>query len=226
MFPCSDLLNYRTGKLRPNEKTIKGDWLVGDVPIATIGGTYVALGGHLVYTWSSETYSAPKIVKLFGYMEALAFFLIIPSIVLVGYQIMLGAVCFRYANAIEGLSRVMLGGLAVAASYGLVQTFVSLETTTTAAVLLLHVEHPFPHIAVNGVPVPYVLAGTTSPEPNISYRGIVMPISRWGCAINGFLGIFSVPFVSNTLGISYSLTERFYALCWGSNDHGRCDPPH
>jgi hypothetical protein len=199
MFPCSDQLNDQNGELRPNEKIIKGDWLVGDVPIATVGGTYVALGGHLVYTWSSETYSAPEIVKLFGFMETLAFFLIIPSTILVGYQIMLGAVSFRYVDAIEGLSRILLGGLAVAVSYGLVQTFVSLETTTAAAVLLLHVEHPFPPIAVNGVHVPYVLAGTTSPEPNISYRGIVMPMSRWGCTVNGFLGIFSVPFVSNTL---------------------------
>ncbi|HEY4033269.1 MAG TPA: hypothetical protein VGL94_04820, partial [Ktedonobacteraceae bacterium] len=209
MFPCSDQLNDQNGKVRPNEKIIKGDWLVGDVPIATVGGTYVALGGHLVYTWSSETYSAPEIVKLFGYMETLAFFLIIPSILLVGYQIMLGAVSFRYVDAIEGLSRVLLGGLAVVVSYGLVQTFVSLETSTTAAVLLLHVEHPFPRIAVNGVPVPYVLAGATSPEPNISYRGIVMPISRWGCAINDFLGIFSVQFVSNTLASVIPLLSGF-----------------
>jgi hypothetical protein len=185
-FPCSDRLNLRDGSMQPSEQIIKGDWLAGDVPIATQGGRYVVLGGHLVYTWSSETYQAPQMITLFVSMEIVAFFLITPSILLVGYQIMLGASTFRYVNALEGLSRVILGGLAVAVSYGMVQTLISLETVVAAAVLLLHVQHPFPHIGVNGVPVPYVLAGTTPGEPPVSYRGIVMPMSRWGCAINDF----------------------------------------
>lgn len=212
IFPCSDQLNLRNGSMQPSEGIINKDWLVGDVPIATEGGTYVAFGGHLVYTWSSETYAAPQIIKLFGYMEAIAFFLLVPSTILVGYQIMVGASTFRYANALEGLSRVALGGLAIAASYGLVQTFVSLETVVQAGVLLLHMQHPFPRISVNGVPVPYALTGTIPREPTLSYRGIVMPISRWGCTLNSLLGIFSVPFVANTLGSIIPLLGNFTHL--------------
>jgi hypothetical protein len=212
IFPCSDHLNLQDGSMQPSEQIIRADWLVGDVPVVVGSGRYVALGGHLVYTWSSDTYEAPQIMKLFGYMQGIAFFLLIPSIILVGYQIMLGVSSFRYANAFEGLARVVLGALAVFASYGLIAMLVSLETVAAAAVLLLHVQHPFPHVSVNGIPVPYVLTGTTPPEPTISYRGIVVPISRWGCAINEFFGIFSVPFVNNTLGSIIPLMSGFTHL--------------
>lgn len=212
IFPCSDHQNPLNGSIQPSEQIIKNDWLVGDVPVATHSGSYVTLGGHLVYTWSSETYRAPQIITLFEYMEMLSCVLIGPSILLVGYQIMLGASTFRYGNAIEGLSRVILGAVAVFASYGVVQTLISFETIVAAAVLQLHVQHPFPRISVNGIQVPYMLTGTTLPEPEISYRGIVMPMSRWGCAINGFFGIFSVPFVANTLPSIIPLMSSFTHL--------------
>lgn len=212
IFPCSDHLNLQDGSMLPSEQIIRADWLVGDVPVVGGSGRYVALGGHLVYTWSSDTYESPQILKLLGYMEGIGFFLITPSIILIGYQTMLAVSSFRYANAFEGLARVALGGLAIFAFYGVVATLVSLETIAAAAVLLLHVQHPFPRVSVNGAFVPYVLTGTTPPEPDISYRGIVMPISRWGCAINEFFGIFSVPFVNNTLGSIIPLMSGFTHL--------------
>src|SRR5205807_6732320 len=117
------------------------------------------------------------------------FLIITPSILLVGYEIMVGAATFRYAGSLEGLSRVLLGGLAVAISYAIVQMLVSFETLVAAGILVLHAEHPFPRVTVNGLPVPYMLSNTTRPEPIISYRGIVVPLSRWGCAVNSFMGI-------------------------------------
>ena len=200
-FTCSDVVNPQNGSIQPSEKVINQDWLSGDVPIATgFGHTYYSAAGHLIYTRVGETFESPEIRKLSGYMEGLAFLLITPSIILLGYQIMLGVSTFRYAGALDGLSRVVLGGLAVAGCYILIATLNSLETIMVAGILILHIEHPFPHITVNGDPVPYMLYNANGPgEPTASYRGIVMPMTRWGCAVNDFIGIFAVPFVANTL---------------------------
>ena len=194
-FPCSDIPSATGGGLRPDEKTISQDWLSGDVPVVTQNATFSG-GGRLFYTYSNDTENLPQIRTLFGIMQVLAFFLITPTILLVGYQFMLGASMFRYAGALEGLSHVALGALAVGVSFELVHMLVSFENSVIAGIVALHDEHPFPKTLINGVPVPYILRG----DPPTSYRGIVMPMSRWGCAVNDFMGIVSVSFVTNTLG--------------------------
>jgi len=213
-FPCSDTLNLRNGRMQPSVNIIKDDWLSGDAPLATVvGAIYFSSGGHLIYTFRDETYGSPQIIILYQYMEIVGFLIITPSILLVGYEIMVGASTFRYAGSLEGLSHVLLGGLAVAISYAIVQMLVGFETLVAAGILVLHVEHPFPHVTVNGIPVPYMLSNATKPgEPIISYRGIVVPLSRWGCAVNDFIGIFSVPFVANTLGSVIPLLKGFTHL--------------
>ncbi|HWS83653.1 MAG TPA: chitinase, partial [Ktedonobacteraceae bacterium] len=195
VFPCSDIPSATGGGSRPDEKTINQDWLSGDVPVATQNTTFSG-GGRLFYTYSNDTEDLPQIKGLFGIMQVLGFSLITPILLLIGYQFMLGASMFRYAGALEGLSRVVLGALAVGVSFELVHMLVSFENTLAAGILVLHNEHPFPKTIINGTLVPYRLAG----DPPTSYRGIVMPMSRWGCAINDFLGIVSVSFVTNTLG--------------------------
>src|SRR5947209_3233466 len=87
--------------------------------------------------------------------------LIMMRMILVGDQIMLRASTFRYVGSLDGLSRVILAGLAVAASYAVVAMLVSVETIMMAGILMLHVQHPFPRITVNGAPVPYVLFNAT-----------------------------------------------------------------
>jgi hypothetical protein len=129
-------------------------------------------------------------------MDVLGFLLIMPSIILLGYQFMLGASTFRYAGSLEGLSRIILGGLAVAVSFQLIDILIGLQNMFIAAIIALHGEHPFPLININGKPIPYRLAG----EPLTSYRGIVMPMSRWGCAVNDFIGVVSQSFLTNTIG--------------------------
>jgi len=200
--------------MQPVESIISKDWLAGNAPEATKSNTtYYATGGHIIYTWKDETYGSPVIMLLFRYMQILGFFFITPSILLLGYEIMVGASTFRYAGSLEGLSRVLLGGLAVGASYALIQMLVSLETLVAAAVYLLHVQHPYPYVTVNGVLVPYRLFNATTPgEPAMSFRGIVVPMSRWGCAVNDFIGIFSIPFVANTLGSIIPLLKGFTHL--------------
>jgi hypothetical protein len=194
-FPCSDIPDLRGRGLQPNEQLIKHDWLSGDVPVVTKDTTFVG-GGRLFYTYSNDTEDLPQIRTLFGIMQAVAFFLITPSMMLVGYQFMLGASFFRYAGALEGLSRVGLSILAVGVSFEFVHMVVSFENSLTAAIIALHSEYPYPKMIVNGTAVPYMLAG----DPATSYRGIVMPISRWGCAVNDFMGIVSVSFITNTIG--------------------------
>jgi chitinase len=172
-FPCSDVSIKGRGQLA-SEPIISKDWLSGN-------------GGRFVNTYAADTYAFKPVTTLFGYMEAIGFTLIIPSILLLGYEIMLGASTFRYAGALEGLPRVFLGGAAVVVSFTLVQLLIHLENSLTTGIVLLHTEQPFPRATVGGIPVAYKISG----EPAVSYRGIVVPMSRWGCAMNDFTGIFS-----------------------------------
>ena len=158
--------------------------------------TVVHGGGRLFYTYDTDTEHLPPVAALFGIMQEVGFFLIIPSMLLLGYQFMLGASTFRYAGAVEGLSRIFLGAVAVGVSYELIDTLISIENSFTAGIIALHGEHPFPIITINGRPIPYRLAG----DPLTSYRGVVMPMSRWGCAINDFIGVVSQSFLTNTIG--------------------------
>jgi hypothetical protein len=193
-FPCSDIPGP-TGLLQPNESSIIQDWLSGDVPVVT-KNTTIRGGGRLFYTYSTDTNDLPQVTALFGPMQGLGFFLIMPSIMMLGYQFMLGASTFRYAGALEGLSRIILGAVAVAVSYQLLDMLISIQNSFIAAIIALHGEHPFPMSTINGKLVPYRLAG----EQATSYRGIVMPMSRWGCAVNDFLGVVSQSYLTNTLG--------------------------
>jgi hypothetical protein len=196
-FPCSDV-----GGSRPNEGVISQDWLSGNNPFVT-KDTNINGAGRIFYTYSNDTEDLPQIRNLFGLMQAFGFFLTTPAVVLVGYQFMLGASFFRYAGALEGLSRIVLGAMAVAVSFQLVHMLVGLENDFTAGIIALHDEHPFPQAIVNGVVVPYTLAG----DPPSSYRGIVVPMSRWGCAVNDAIGIVSVQFVTNTVGSIIPLVD-------------------
>lgn len=193
-FPCSDIRSSRGGALLPSEAVISKDWLSGNK-------------GHFSTTYAADTYQFPQVSMLFGYMEVLAFILIVPSTMLLGYQIMVGASTFRYANALEGLSRVVLGGLAVAASFAFVQMLINLENILTTAIVLLHSEQPFPLSTISGVPVLYALPG----EPAASYRAIVMPMSRWGCAIDDFVGIFA-PTLVRDIASNMPLMRQFVSL--------------
>ena len=194
-FPCSDVPGP-TGRLQPSEKAISQDWLSGDVPVVRAEKAHINGQGRLAYTYTNDTEGLPQVRALFGVMEGLAFLLIAPSVILLGYQLMVGASTFRYAGALEGLSHVALGALGVGVSFQLVHTLVAFENYLTAGIVALHGEYSFPRITINRIPIPYSLAG----EPAMSYRGIVMPMSRWGCALNDFMGIFSRPFVTSTLG--------------------------
>ena len=146
-----------------------------------------------------DTYAFPEISTLFGYMQAIAFFMMAPSIVFLAYNVMFAASTFRYAGTLEGLSRVMLGGVAVAVSFTLVQMLINLETVAAIGITQLHAQFPFPRTSINGMVIPYTLPIESAKRFHSSYRGLVVPMSRWGCATNDFVGLFAPQFITGTL---------------------------
>lgn len=196
-FPCSDTRGPN-GRTQPNENALTRDWLSGDIPLL-MGPNTPHQAGHLTYTYPQDTYAFPEIAILFGYMQGFAFLIITPSIILMGYNLLLGASSFRYAGTLEGLSRVALAGLAVGASFTLVQMLINLEIIATIAISQLHAQLPFPHTTVSGMTILYTLPTEPPKRFPTSYRGLIVPISRWGCAANDFVGIFSPQFTTSTL---------------------------
>jgi hypothetical protein len=189
-FPCSDRADGR-----PKEKAIAGDWLSGDSPdtqeitsdsTVTDGTT----GGRFVHTFAADTYGLASVQEVFGSMLGLAFVLVTPIVILIGYQLMLAASSFRHAGVLEGLSRVLLGGMAIGVSFQLVTMLISFANVMSSAIVSLHGMMSYPVTTAN-----YMLAGAS--EPVTSYRGLVMPMSRWGCAVNDFIGILGTKFLKD-----------------------------
>jgi hypothetical protein len=214
-FPCSDTRGRR-GFL-PNESLIRQDWLSGDIP-TSIHPNAARQAGHFLYTYPEDTYASPAISAFFGYMQALAFSMLIPSIVLLGYSFLFKATSFRYAGSLEGLSRVLLGGMAVAVSFALIQMLINLETAASISIIQLHAQFPYPRTSINRIPVPYTLATEPYKRFPISYRGVVMPMSRWGCAANDFMGIFSSQFITGSIASVIPIMGDFAYLAGRSTN--------
>jgi hypothetical protein len=187
-FPCSDRTDGR-----PKEKAIANDWLSGDSPdtqTVTSDATVTdgTTGGRFVHTFAADTYGLQSVQEIFSYMLGLAFVLVTPIVILIGYQLLLAASSFRHAGVLEGLSRVLLGGMAIGVSFQLVTMLISFANVMNSAIVSLHGMISYPVSSAN-----YMLAGAN--EPVTSYRGLVMPMSRWGCAANDFIGILGTKFL-------------------------------
>jgi len=194
-FPCSDRPDGG-----PNEATIATDWLSGNSPdTQTITSdpavTDGITGGRFVHTFAADTYGLQSLQVVFRSMLGLAFVLLTPMIILVGYHLLLAASSFRHAGVLEGLSRVLLGAAAVAVSFQLVTMLISSANVISGAIVGLHGMLGYPATQIYGVKAAYSLAGAS--EPATSYRGMVMPVSRWGCAVNDFIGILGNRFFND-----------------------------
>lgn len=206
IFDCSDNANGN-----PNVSAIKQDWLSGDpTQINETGPRY----GHIARTYAADTYSQANVQTLLSYSQMIGFILITPSIILIGYQLLLAATAIiRYASAMEAISRVLWGSLAILASYQIVQMLIGLENTAADALVALHNTLQYPTITINSIHATFGLPG----DEVTSYRGIVMPMNRWGCAANDFIAILGVkllidiatmvPFVGGFLGIAGKITS-------------------
>jgi len=226
-FPCAQ-----------DEATISGDWLSGDV---SQGGTNTStVPGHLQTTYRADTLENSNVSSLYGFMEALGLVLLGPTLILAGYQILVSASSFRYAEAITSLSRVLLAGVAVVACYGIISMMLDFSNQTSFAVVDLHktVSYPAPqpipdtgsHTLDASYYIGYTLAvgdakkdasngsqqatdGTISlKEPATSYRGVVVPINRWGCAGNDFISIVSNKFWTNVFASFIPFFGNFISM--------------
>src|SRR5260370_476042 len=70
---------------------------------------------------------------------------------------------------------------------------ISLVNLISSAIVGLHGVLGYPATQVSGAKAVYTLAGAS--EPATSYRGMVMPISRWGCVVNDVIGILGNRFL-------------------------------
>jgi len=91
---------------------------------------------------------------------------------------------------------VLLGGLAVGVSFQLVTMLISFANVISSAIVSLHEMLGYTN-QTYGVRAAYTLAGVS--EPLTSYRGLVMPMSRWGCAVNDFIGVFGSKFFTDQI---------------------------
>ncbi|HEX3641392.1 MAG TPA: hypothetical protein VHV10_08890, partial [Ktedonobacteraceae bacterium] len=205
-FPCSDTAD-------PNNPTtvdaakIQKDWLSGDGASGNLGDNIASNGaaaqypaGHLTTTYNEDTVSSQLLQKLFGIMEAVGFLLITPIAILIGYHLLWASWTYRNVAIMESLGRLVLGVMAIGISYQLVTMLIGLVNLFNHGVIMLHIELPYSGINASTLPGGangYLLHGDNDVA---SFRGVVQPITRWGCTINIFLGILSSKFATDLVG--------------------------
>jgi hypothetical protein len=194
-FPCSD---NSDGSV--NLAIIKQDWLSGDgqngydsIGGDTAQGAYPS--GHLSTTYNEDTINSPQLKPLFSSMLAVAYVILGPIAVLIGYHLLWAALTFRNSSALEDFGRMMLGVIAISLSFQIVSLLLGLTNLLNHGVIMLHQEIGYSNMLLNTISgtsrTAYILPGDTD---TTSFRGIVQPIVRWGCTINTFIGILAKKF--------------------------------
>jgi hypothetical protein len=189
-FPCSNVGYSASSEGTIDEGTIRTDWLSGD------GGVGPG-SGHLAVTYLDDTVSQPNVQALFNLMLAVGYVLLTPVLLLIGYQMLWASWTLGRANAMEAFGRLLLSIIALTASWELASMLITLSNTFNAAIVFLHVHHPYPTTQINNQSLTYTLDGESDP---LSYRGIVIPISQWGCAMNDFMKILGQKLLTDMSG--------------------------
>jgi hypothetical protein len=217
-FPCSDTTasnsmpfistedktqSLDNGKV--SEGFIKNDWLSGNANPASDGPSNSAQirsfsqSGHLEYTYQKDTISQPGIQKLFPYMVGIGFILITPVIVMIGYQFIWASWIMGRVNGMEAFGRVLLSILAIVVSDQLAAMLIQLVDSFNMAVVNFHVTVGYTDITIGSQTSTFTLAPQGENDP-ASFRGIVVPISRWGCIANDFVALLSNKFWTDMAG--------------------------
>ncbi|HEY4033683.1 MAG TPA: hypothetical protein VGL94_06965 [Ktedonobacteraceae bacterium] len=210
VFPCSD---SKSGKI--NEAVLQNDWLSGN---SGTGGTEKH-PGHISVTYADETHSQTYLVSLYSLTLALGYTLVTPALILIGYQLLWSSWTFGRVAAMEMLARLLLSILAVSMSYELTTMLIGLSNVVSHGVVSLHASLGYPDVKLNGNNLTYTLEGESDPS---SFRGIVVPVSRWGCVMNTFMEILLqkvvtdmlafVPFVGGLLKLAKGIHDAVQAL--------------
>lgn len=186
IFPCSDNQNG------PQTGIIRTDWLSGSLPVTS----RPEVGGRFLNTFPMDTFNLKGVQDLKPYTMAIGLLLLTPVLIMIGYQVMLGGIVFKYANALQAIPRLVMGVGILVVSFLMTEMLITITNTINQGIVALHQALPYPNTTINGTPIAYTLGGDTDPT---SYRGIVMPMSRWGCAANKFMAILAVKFVMDVL---------------------------
>ena len=205
-FPCSDISGA------PNISVITKDWLSGNTNVTGAAGD---TSGHLVLTYNADTVESPNLQKIFGITLALGYLLIAPTVILIGYQMLWSSWTFKRAGAMEAFGRVILSLVAVGISFTLCEMLIGLANLVSTALAAWHQQLGYPQVLINGNYYQYTLAGDTDSG---SFRGVVVPVSRWGCLLNDFVGILEskavgdifkniIPFFGGLAGLASGIAD-------------------
>jgi len=194
------------------EGVIAKDWLSGDYdphadsyPITLDSKTSQPITlqppepGHLVYTYLNDTVYQPGIQILRPIMLVFGLVLITPVLILIGYQFIWASWTLGRANAMEAFGNIILSIAAIAISYELAAMLISLTNTFNIAVVNFHIAHGFPSISIDNQDTTFTLAKQGETDP-ASFRGIVIPITRWGCVANDFVALLANKFWTDLAG--------------------------
>jgi hypothetical protein len=224
-FPCSDPYSSvnmpiitpdnQSQSLNSNqvdEKTIVKDWLSGNAnpdsdnyPIKLDPNTSQPKApqptspGHLIYTYLNDTVYQPGIQLLFGYSMTLGLLLITPVLILIGYQFIWASWTLGRANAMEAFGQIILSISAITVSYELTAMLIGLTNTFNTAIVNFHILHSYQPLTIDGQTSSFTLQGQGENDP-ASFRGIVIPITRWGCVANDFIALVANKFWTDAAG--------------------------
>ncbi|HEX3640794.1 MAG TPA: hypothetical protein VHV10_05850, partial [Ktedonobacteraceae bacterium] len=155
--------------------------------------------GHLEYTYLKDTINQPGVMKLFPYTMGLGFAFISPVLVLIGYQLLWASWTYGRAGAMDAFGRMILSMLAIVVSHQLAEMLIQLVDMINLAVVQFHVAMGYPEITIDTKTTTFTLVPQGENDPT-SFRGIVVPISRWGCIANDFVALLSNKFWTDAAG--------------------------
>lgn len=173
------------GACTDDEGLLQQDWLSGDMGAGPGSG-------HLVFTALNDTINEKYVKILFGDMLVIAYALILPVCALIGYQLFIASWSGRTAGIQDTVPRVLIGVLAIAVSYQLVTMLIEVFDILDWGVVQLHVTLGYPAGTIAGGVFTYA-----RDNDHFSYRGIVIPVNRWGCTIDDFVGILKQKLISD-----------------------------
>jgi hypothetical protein len=99
----------------------------------------------------------------------------------------------------ETFGRLILSGVAISISWEVASMLISIADQFNNAVVYLHSTLSYPTVNIGGQSSTFTLEPQGEHDP-ASFRGVVVPISRWGCIANDFVSLLSSKFWTDVAG--------------------------
>lgn len=213
-FPCSDTTASKNMPIftveensqsldngRVNEGFIKTDWFSGnyDTTADPATGAKTQEPGHLVYTYQGDTIDQAQIKQLVPIMLGAGYALMTPILILIGYQFLWSSWTLVRVSALEAFGRILLSVIAMSISTQVVAMLIGLTNALNIGIVAFHQAHPYPDLVINQISYSFTLQHQGENDP-ASFRGVVVPISRWGCIANDFVALIANKFWTDMSG--------------------------